>query len=213
MTFLDRFPRLRSLKILIMATTFASIFSILTGFFFFDIVFAPRVEANPIAHPENTEIPFDIPSSGDKKIDHLIYQAGYRHGVDPRLLHALIWQESKYLIRATSPVGAQGLMQLMPATARQYGCRRPYDPAENIEAGTRLLRDLIEAYEGNLSLALAGYNAGQGAVERHSGVPPYAETKGFVRIITSRYGKRFHPVLDPPQARLEFGLPSVERRT
>ncbi|HEY0380520.1 MAG TPA: lytic transglycosylase domain-containing protein [Pyrinomonadaceae bacterium] len=151
-------------------------------------------------------IPADIPSSGDRELDLIILRAGERNGVDPRFIHAVIWQESKYKVRARSYVGAQGLMQLMPPTARRFGCTDPHDAAANIEAGTKYLRFLLKRFNGNVSLALAGYNAGEGAVDKYNGVPPYKETQNYVRIITGRYGKFYHPLLSPEDARVEFRL-------
>jgi len=105
-------------------------------------------------------------------------------GVDPDLVRAVIEVESAFEPRALSAKGAMGLMQLMPATARQYGVADPFDPRANIEAGTKHLRSLLDRYD--LSLALAAYNAGPGAVDRFGGVPPYRETKDYVRRVMSR---------------------------
>ena len=127
-------------------------------------------------------------------MDLIIYKAGLNHGVDPRFIHAVIWQESKYLNQARSHAGAQGLMQLMPATAKRFGCDDPYDPAENITAGTKYLSWLLKRFEGNVELALAGYNAGEGSVDKYDGVPPYNETRNYVKIISKRYGKTYHPL-------------------
>jgi hypothetical protein len=115
--------------------------------------------------------------------DPIIESASDKHGVDARLVKAVIQVESSYHARARSPKGAMGLMQLMPAIARQYQARNPYDPASNIEAGTRYLSKLLREFE--LPLALAAYNAGEAAVRRFGGIPPYAETKAYVRKILS----------------------------
>ncbi len=135
----------------------------------------------------------DALTSGDAELDQLITTIGETEGVDPRFIHAVIWQESKYEQRARSHVGAQGLMQLMPATARRFGCNDPHDPAENIAAGTKYLSWLLKRFDGNVELALAGYNAGEGSVDKYNGIPPYRETQNYVRIITSRYGKAATP--------------------
>lgn len=132
------------------------------------------------------------------ELDQLISNIGEAEGVDPRFIHAVIWQESKYQQRARSPVGAQGLMQLMPATARRFGCSDPHDPADNIAAGTKYLSWLLKRFDGNVELALAGYNAGEGSVDKYNGIPPYRETQNYVRIITARYGKDRNPVLGTP---------------
>ena len=151
-------------------------------------------------------IPSDVPSSGDRELDLMIFRAGERHGVDPRLLHAVIWQESKYKKDAVSHAGAKGLMQLMPATADRYKCDDREDASKNVEAGTKYLRWLLKRFEGNVSLALAAYNAGEGNVDKHGGIPPFGETQKYVRIITGRYGQAYHPVLKPEEARATFRL-------
>ena len=110
------------------------------------------------------------------------------HGVNPLLVQALIQVESSYRPRARSHKGAMGLMQLMPATARQYNVRNPYDPKANIAAGVRHLKSLIDRW--GVELALAAYNAGEGAVEKFKGVPPYRETRNYVTQILSLAGLR-----------------------
>jgi len=118
------------------------------------------------------------PSRRAMEYDPLVQALSRAHGVDPTLVHAVIAVESSYEPRARSPKGAMGLMQLMPATARQYEVRDPYDPAANIEAGTRHLRSLLDHFP--LALALAAYNAGESAVQRFGGVPPFPETRAYV---------------------------------
>lgn len=117
----------------------------------------------------------------------LIASAAATHGVDARLVHAVIEAESNYQVRARSRKGAKGLMQLMPATARQYSVADPYDPRTNIEAGVRHLKDLLSRFD--LGLALAAYNAGEGTVRRYGGVPPFAETRSYVARILNRVGR------------------------
>ena len=109
------------------------------------------------------------------------------HDVDARLVHAVIEQESNYQARARSKKGARGLMQLMPATARQYGVRNSYDPRSNIEAGVRHLKDLLSRLD--LPTALGAYNAGEGTIQRYGGLPPYPETQNYVRNILRRLGR------------------------
>jgi soluble lytic murein transglycosylase-like protein len=196
-------PHLRSVKFAPLAIISFFLFTNLTGILF-SPAFAPSVNAS-----EAESIPADIPSSGDEATDWIIFRAAERQGLDPRFVHAVIWQESKYKPRALSHAGAQGLMQLMPATARRFGCDHANDPTENVEAGTKYLSWLLKRFNGDITLALAGYNAGEGAVDKYNGVPPYNETQNYVRRITARYGKTYHPVLSPEQAKLAF-QPSYE---
>jgi soluble lytic murein transglycosylase-like protein len=110
------------------------------------------------------------------------------HGVNPMLVRALIQVESNYKPKARSNKGAMGLMQLMPSTAREYKVRNPYDPKANIAAGVRHLKTLIDRWGGSLEMALASYNAGEGAVKKFNGVPPYRETRNYVSRILSIAG-------------------------
>ena len=198
--------RFRSFKFAPFAIIALFLFTNVTGLIF-NLAFATSVRASAHALVVDEDyIPADVPTSGDHNLDLIIFRAGKQYGVDPRLLHAVIWQESKYKVQARSGAGAQGLMQMIPATARRFGCADVHDPQANVQAGTRYLRFLLKRFNGNVSLALAGYNAGEGAVDKYDGVPPYNETQNYVRIITGRYGKMFHPVLDPEQARIEFNL-------
>lgn len=120
----------------------------------------------------------------------LIDRLAAHHGVNPKLAHALIKVESNYQARAVSPKGAMGLMQLMPATARQYAVVDPFDPAQNLGAGLAHLRGLLDRFgKGRESLALAAYNAGEGAVSRYGGIPPFRETQNYVRRILSLTGR------------------------
>jgi hypothetical protein len=122
----------------------------------------------------------------DLRYNALIEKASLRYGVDSTLVRAVIQVESNYEHRARSPKGARGLMQLMPATARQYGVSNLYDPASNIEAGIRHLKSLLDRFP--LMLALAAYNAGEAAVQRFGGVPPFAETRTYVDRILRLVG-------------------------
>jgi len=129
-------------------------------------------------------------TTGNKSIDNLIRLNGQRYGVDPYLVYCVIRQESGFRTGATSAVGAMGLMQLMPGTAARYGVTNPYDPAQSIMGGTRYLANLLRLFGGRVDLALAGYNAGEGAVMKYGRrVPPYAETQNYVRTIGARYAQ------------------------
>jgi soluble lytic murein transglycosylase-like protein len=128
-------------------------------------------------------------STGSDRVDSLISYYGKQHGVDPYLIFCLMSQESKFSKIAISPKGAQGLMQLMPGTAARYGVTNPYDVAQNISGGTRYLKDLLKMFNGRVDLALAGYNAGENAVIKYGyTIPPYQETRNYVKLITKRYG-------------------------
>ena len=190
MKFPRRLPLFRSIKFAPFALISLFLFSNLTGLLF-SRVMAPEVIASP---DPVFRIPADIPTSGDAKLDRIIFETGEKQGVDPRFIHAVIWQESKYKVQARSHAGAQGLMQLMPATAKRFGCSDPHDPVENITAGTKYLSWLLKRFSGNVELALAGYNAGEGSVDKYDGIPPYNETQNYVKIISKRYGKTYHPI-------------------
>jgi Transglycosylase SLT domain len=124
-------------------------------------------------------------SPGD--IDSAIEQAAARHNVDPNLVRAVVKVESNFNPNAVSRKGAMGLMQLMPSTAKELRVKNPFDPEQNVDAGVRHLKQLLESYGGDVKLTLAAYNAGAGAVARSSGVPHYAETQNYVRRITNLY--------------------------
>lgn len=125
--------------------------------------------------------------ASQEEIDASIVMAAARHNVDPNLVRAVVKVESNFNSNAVSRKGAMGLMQLMPSTARQLKVRNPFDPDQNVDAGVRHLKQLLENYGGDVDLTLAAYNAGAGAVARSAGVPRYAETQNYVRRITNLY--------------------------
>jgi len=150
-----------------------------------------RIEASEVPDPEPDEdavpeLAGALPSAAEpselrpppKPLASLISRAAARHGVDARLVQAVVQVESGYQSRAKSRKGAKGLMQLMPRTARQYGVRNSYDPVRNLDAGVRHLRGLLDRLP--LELALAAYNAGEASVARFRGIPPYPETQSYV---------------------------------
>lgn len=124
------------------------------------------------------------------KYNDMIAKAAAKHQMDPKLLHAVIQAESAYNANAVSSAGAVGLMQLMPDTARRYGVIDRRDAEQNIDGGTRYLKDLLGMFNSNLKLAVAGYNAGEGAVMKYNNtVPPYPETQNYVQQVLTLYGK------------------------
>jgi soluble lytic murein transglycosylase-like protein len=125
--------------------------------------------------------------SSPQDIDAAIDMAAARHNVDPNLVRAVVKVESNFNPNAVSRKGAMGLMQLMPSTARSLKVKNPFDPEQNVDAGVRHLKQLLESYGGDVKLTLAAYNAGSGAVARSAGVPHFAETQNYVRRITSLY--------------------------
>lgn len=137
-------------------------------------------------------------STGNPDADRFIVDSSNRHGVDPLLIYSIMHRESSFKRFATSNKGARGFMQLMPATAARLGVRDIYDPQQNIEGGVKYVRFLLDMFDGDVRLALAGYNAGEGAVLKYGrNVPPYRETQEYVRRISERYAL----MRDPSTAR------------
>ena len=133
-------------------------------------------------------------TTGDSVIDSYIVDSSKRYNIDPLLIYAQMHQESSFKLKATSYKGARGLMQLMPATAVRFGVTNIYEPKQNIEAGVKYMRWLLDKFGGDVVLALAGYNAGEGAVMKYGWqVPPYRETQEYVRRISARYNAISNP--------------------
>lgn len=134
-----------------------------------------------------------LPSYSRNKnaFDPIIKQAASQHGISEGLIKAVMHTESGFNVNARSPVGAQGLMQLMPATARRFNVSNAFDPQQNIMAGAKYLSWLMKRFNGNISLVLAGYNAGEGNVAKYGGIPPFKETQDYVRRVSSRYSNLY----------------------
>jgi len=128
-----------------------------------------------------------------QQIVEWVYQLAPRYGLDADLVLAIIAVESNFNARARSPKNARGLMQLIPDTAARFGVRDSTNPVQNLHGGMSYLRWLLAYFQGNLRFALAGYNAGEGAVEKYLGIPPYPETRSYVRKVIRRYGRTTHP--------------------
>ncbi len=135
-----------------------------------------------------------------EKLNAAIEKAASRHNVDPNLVRAVIKVESNFNPHAVSRKGAMGLMQIMPSTARSLKVNNPFDPTENIDAGVRHLKQLLDSFGGDVRLSLAAYNAGATAVHSHKGVPPFRETLNYVRQITDLYGNGFNFMNGPQKA-------------
>lgn len=156
-----------------------------------------KVTTTPIYIPDAQltvpNLATELGTTGNPTYDGFVKQSAARHGVDPNLVFAVMRQESGFNSRAVSYKGASGLMQLMPATARRFGVTNIFDPAQNIDAGTKYLRFLLDMFNGDVQLALAGYNAGENAVV-NSGyqVPRYRETQNYVKSISAKYTRNKH---------------------
>jgi len=130
---------------------------------------------------------FFHPAPSATEVNDLVTEAATRFEIDPQLVCAIIKVESAYNTNAVSRVGARGLMQLMPATARRFGVKSAFNPKQNIAGGTAYLKQLLHLFSGNIPLAVAAYNAGEHAVQREGGIPPYPETIDYVKKVSNRY--------------------------
>src|ERR1041385_8020258 len=155
---------------------------------FLDATRVDRIEVEDTATAAQAEKKASGWSTGRPGLDSLIRQNGYKYNVDPYLIFLVMEQESHFNTYAVSPKGARGLMQMMPGTWARFGVRRPHDPAQNISGGTRYLRELLNRFNNRVDLVLASYNAGEGAVAKFGNkVPPYQETRNYVKKISKRY--------------------------
>ena len=166
--------------------TFDNVLKKTAGVKFGDLLTSPstRVNANIYA---SQALSGSEKATSKEQIKNIIFRAAKKHGVDEKLVNALVKQESGFNPNAKSRVGAMGLMQLMPATAKGLGVTNPMDPEQNVDGGVRYLKSMLNKYNGNIILALAAYNAGPGAVDKYDGVPPYKETQNYVKNILANY--------------------------
>jgi soluble lytic murein transglycosylase-like protein len=150
-------------------------------------------------------------TTSNRSIDNLIKYYGSKYNVDPYLIFCVMHQESRFGPGVTSGKSAMGLMQLMPGTAARYGVTNPYDPAQSIMGGARYLKDLLTLFGGRIDLVLADYNAGEGAVRKYGNrIPPYGETKAYVRTISYRYRQVFHALKPASKTKSARPLNKVE---
>lgn len=147
------------------------------------------VESEPLTCRDGRGRDLQLSSSRHADLMLAIYQLAPEYGLDPALVLEVVRAESNFNPRARSHKGALGLMQLIPATARRFGVKDPFEPTQNLHGGMAYLKWLLAHFNGDVRLALAGYNAGEAAVKRYGGVPPYAETRAYVGKIMQRYGK------------------------
>jgi soluble lytic murein transglycosylase-like protein len=155
--------------------------------------FAKALPARQLMVEEYDDVQAPAIPMAPREIMQLVQRLAPQYEVDSNLALAVIYAESAFNPAAVSPANAQGLMQLIPETAERFGIKQPFKPDENIKGGLAYLRWLLAYFQGDVSLVLAAYNAGEGAVEKHRGIPPYNETRDYVKKITAMYRRLTHP--------------------
>ena len=176
----------------------------------------PEPRQQTVEYKPSTELVDFIPVTPDEKfVFGLVKRYAPEYGIDPKLVLAVIKQESNFNPSARSSKNAQGLMQLIPETAARFNVKRPFDPEQNMKGGLAYLRWLLAYFQGNVPLVVAAYNAGEGAVNRFRGIPPYPETHAYVRRIMELFGRNEHPYdpavtgQSPALARIKMGRPGT----
>ena len=172
-------------------------------------------EPAPLAAQMANWTPVDYSLIAPKKIVSLVGQMAPRFQVEPQLVLAIIAAESNFNPQAVSPKNAQGLMQLIPETSQRFNVKNPFDPAQNIRGGMTYLRWLLAYFEGDVALVAAAYNAGEGTVDRYKGVPPYLETRNYVKRVLRAFGGSHHPFegkVSPPSLVMKNIKPQLTYR-
>lgn len=172
------------------------------------VVALPECMRHPAVNDTDAEEAYPVTTPTQQKVLGLVRQLAPEYGINPRLVMAVIRAESNFETTAVSPRNAQGLMQLIPETSVRFNVKRPFDPEQNIRGGLSYLRWLLAYFEGDVVLVAAAYNAGEGAVNRYRGIPPYAETRGYVKRIITMFKNDEHPY-DPGVTNPSPELPRI----